>query len=87
MEKPTSEIETIIVGEISYQVTPISDKVTAKEVVNLRSEPSTINGDNSIVGELVAGNYLDRTATTSNGWSRLIYNGKEVYALSSYLTK
>lgn len=87
-EKETvSEIEKITVGEISYQVTPINDKVTAKEVVNLRSEPSTSKGDVSIVGELAAGTYLDRTATISNGWSRLIFEGQEVYALSSYLIK
>lgn len=60
-----------------------SDKVTAKQVVNLREYPST--GENFIVGELKNGEYLQRTGISEQGWSRLIYNGNIVYAVSSYL--
>ncbi len=65
------------------EFTPKNDKVTAKIEVNLRSLPTT---DSDSVGMLVSGTFLERTAISSNGWSRLKYNGKVVYAVSSYLT-
>ncbi len=63
--------------------TPANDRVTAKIEVNLRSAPSTNSG---IVGKLTSGTFLDRIATGDNGWSRLNFNGKVVYAITSYLT-
>ncbi len=63
--------------------TDANDKVTAKDIVNLRESASTTS---KIVGELKAGEYLERTAIGNNGWSKLNYNGKTVYAVSSYLT-
>ncbi|MBE6562322.1 MAG: hypothetical protein E7660_01150 [Ruminococcaceae bacterium] len=62
---------------------PKHDKVTAKNEVNLRSLPTT---DSVVVGTLKKGVYLERTATSNKGWSRLIYNGEAVYAITSYLT-
>ncbi len=63
--------------------TPTSDSVTAKEEVNLRLSPTT---SGQIVALLKNGTVLQRTATSNKGWSRLIYEGKTVYAVSSYLT-
>ena len=63
--------------------TPKSDRVTAKIEVNLRQEPST---SAAVAGVLKAGEFLDRTATSAEGWSRLTYNGQSVYAVTSYLT-
>lgn len=60
-----------------------NDRVTAKQVVNLREYPST--GDEGIVGELKHGEYLQRTGISEQGWSRLMYNGNVVYAVSNYL--
>ncbi len=60
-----------------------SDSVTAKMEVNLRMLPTT---DSEVVGKLTSGTFLPRTAKSDNGWSRLNYNGKEVYAVTSYLT-
>ena len=60
------------------------DSVTAKIWVNLRSLPSTVEGE--IVGTLKSGEFLQRTAMSDRGWSRLIYNGQTVYAVSSYLS-
>ncbi len=60
-----------------------SDSVTAKEEVNLRTLPTT---DSDIVGKLTKGTFLNRTATSDGGWSRLEYNGITVYAVTSYLT-
>ncbi len=60
-----------------------ADRVTAKVEVNLRSLPST---GASVVGVLKAGEFLNRTAISSNGWSRLTFNGQTVYAVTNYLT-
>lgn len=72
--------EDIVAGNT---FTKVSDKVTAKEKVNLRALPTT---DSEILGSLSAGTYLERTATSNRGWSRLNYNGQVVYAITSYLT-
>lgn len=61
----------------------VNDRVTAKDLVNLRESATTTS---AILGELKAGEYLDRIATGSNGWSKLSYNGKTVYAVTSMLT-
>lgn len=63
--------------------TPVNDRVTAKIEVNLRALPTT---DSEIVGKLVAGTFLERTATSDRGWSRLNFNGQTVYAVTSYLS-
>ncbi len=65
------------------EFTPKSDRVTAKVEVNLRTEPST---GSAVAGVLKAGEFLDRTAISQNGWSRLSLNGQTVYAVTSYLT-
>ncbi len=63
--------------------TPQSDRVTAKIEVNLRKSPST---DSETVGKLVSGTFIERTAISDKGWSRLNFNGQIVYAVTSYLT-
>lgn len=61
------------------------DTVTPKEVINLRSTPSTA-ADN-IVSQAANGELLRRTGVNNDtGWSRVEYNGQIVYAVSSYLT-
>ena len=62
--------------------TAVSDEVTAKIETNLRDAATT---KSNIVGVLKNGEFLKRTATGSNGWSKLTYNGKTVYAITSYL--
>ena len=69
--------------EIDNIYTSTNEKVTAKDVVNLRDSAST---KGNVVGSLKNGDVLTRTATGANGWSKLSYNGKTVYAVSSYLT-
>lgn len=73
-------------GEIQTQFTPVSDTVTAKVEVNLRSLPSVEREDSVILGQLKNGTYLPRTGISDNGWSQLTYEGQTVYAVSSYLT-
>ena len=63
--------------------TPQNDSVTAKQEVNLRLSPAT---SGEIAGVLKNGSVLQRTATSNKGWSRLIYEGQTVYAITSYLT-
>lgn len=63
----------------------VSEKVTAKSETNLRSLPSVT--DSEIIHTLKNGEYVTRTGVSDNGWSRLEYGGKTVYAVSSYLTK
>ena len=65
------------------EFTSISDSVTAKVVVNLRALPTT---ESEIVGSLKSGVFLERTAVSNKGWSRLVINGQTVYAITSYLT-
>ncbi len=61
----------------------VNDRVTAKYEVNLRESATSTSKQ---VGVLQAGEYLERTAIGSNGWSKLLFGGKTVYAVSSYLT-
>lgn len=61
-----------------------SDSVTAKEEVYLRSAPDSSTDDN-VVATLHNGEFVARTGIGSNGWSRLDYNGTEVYAVTSLL--
>ena len=60
-----------------------SELVTAKSATNLRTSPSL--DDSEIVYTLQAGEYLERIGTSQNGWSKLVYKDKIVYAVSDYL--
>lgn len=65
--------------------TPVSDTVTPKDTVNLRSSADMSSNDN-VVGLVGYGEVLERTGTSAGGWSRLTYNGQTVYAVTKYLT-
>ena len=80
VEKDPAEEQDIVAG---HTFTPKNDKVTAKEYVNLRAMPTT---DSEKVGTLNSGEFIERTAVSDKGWSRLLYNGKVVYAVTSYLS-
>ncbi|MBO5283270.1 MAG: hypothetical protein J6B43_09120 [Lachnospiraceae bacterium] len=65
---------------------PVEEYVTAKDVTNLRSEPSTDQGQLTVVTQLSNGQNARRTGINADtGWSRLEYNGQVVYAVSQYL--
>ena len=57
--------------------------MTAKDETNLRSL-ATIKSD--IVASLKNGETLTRIAVGTNGWSKLRYKNKTVYAITSYLS-
>ena len=64
---------------------PVSETVTAKIEVNLRTLPS--QGDDSTVVHLLKnGETALRTGISDTGWSRLEYAGRTCYAVSSMLT-
>ena len=71
---------------INTQFTPVNEQVTAKDVVNLRSLPSTTHPDSQILAQLKNGDVAQRVGVSENGWSKLEYNGSTCYAVSSYLT-
>ena len=70
---------------IKTEFQAVNEQVTAKSETNLRTLPSVT--DSEVVYTLKNGEYLTRTGISANGWSRLEYNGQNVYAVSSYLTK
>lgn len=76
--QPSADQDTVLGQAFS----PIKDTVTAKELVNLRAEPST---ESEKLGTLEKGTFLERTAVSDKGWSRLVFEGREVYAFSDYL--
>ena len=82
-ETPAETVEAD--PEVGIIFTEVNETVTAKQETNLRSEPSTLN-DGSVVGKLVHGDTATRTGIGHNGWSRLIYNGQTLYAVTNYLT-
>lgn len=65
--------------------TEVNETVTAKEVTNLRTVPSTSDPD-TIAEVLKNGDMAKRIGIGDNGWSKVTYNGKTLYAVSSYLT-
>jgi len=84
--KDETPAETVTANpEIGIIFTEVNETVTAKQETNLRTEPSTLN-DDSVVGKLVHGDTATRTGIGHNGWSRIIYNGQTLYAVTSYLT-
>lgn len=59
--------------------------VTAKDETNLRTAPTT--DGSTVVATIKNGEYVERTGVGDMGWTRLIYNGQTVYAITSYLTE
>ena len=84
--KDTSEREVASADvEALMKFDPVDETVTAKSVTNLRDKPSQ-GADSNVVETLQNGQTAQRTGTSPSGWSRVTYNGKTLYAISSYLT-
>ncbi len=72
--------------EITMSFTPVQESVTAKDVTNLRSKPSTLDNE-TITAQISNGEVITRTGVNSDtGWSRVEYNGQTLYAVSQLLT-
>lgn len=73
-------------GDTTMRFDSVQESVTPKDVVNLRSVPSTVDAD-SIVTQASNGEVLSRIGINSNtGWSQIDYNGQILYAVTQYLT-
>ena len=82
--KPTENIAEQV--EIQTQFEYVDDKVTAKKAVNLRSLPSTEDPRCEVVAQLDNGIVIRRTGINRDlGWSRVDYNGRPLYCITSYL--
>jgi len=78
--------EEPISGDTSMSFTAVDESVTAKDVLNLRSAPTTADSEN-VVAQLKNGESAKRIGVNNDtGWSKLEYNGQTVYAVSGYLT-
>ena len=62
-----------------------NDQVTAKSETNLRNIPSQ-GEDATVLYTLKNGEIANRIGISDSGWSKLEFNGKIYYALSSLLT-
>lgn len=71
-----SETQTVV------ENTLVNEQVRATDTVNVRSSDSE-NADK--IGKATAGTILTRTEQKVNGWSKVIYEGKEAYIKSDYL--
>lgn len=85
----TAALEQLIAEQSNDQgvvFTEINDVVTARGVTNLRSEPSTAQQNATVVDQLENGVNAMRIGYNEEvGWSKLVYNGKIVYASTAYL--
>lgn len=60
------------------------DWISPKEYVNLRTEPSTSEGDGTVSCQLQNGEKAHRTGySADSGWSRVEYNGQVLYVVTS----
>lgn len=71
--------------EVGVRFEEVMEQVTSKDVTNLRSRMDQ-EDDSCIVTQLKNGEVITRTGRGNNGWSRVIWNGQTLYAVSSYLT-
>ena len=88
IEPPKDGIPPEEVGpdvEALMNFTQVQEDVTAKDETNLRSVPSQ-GEDSQVLYTLKNGEVAQRIAVSSNGWSKVIFNGETYYAVSSYLT-
>ena len=68
--------------------TETDDWITAKEVTNLRSEPSTEKGVESVVMKLNNGDVVRRIGINEEtGWSKIVYEDMIVYASTAYMVE
>ena len=78
-EKVEADVEALMYFQ------EVDEKVTAKDVINLRDIPSQ-GDDSTVLRKLNNGEIAARTGVSDSGWSRLIIDGQKYYAVSQYLT-
>jgi len=71
---------------IETEFQSVNEKVTAKELVNLRNIPSVDDPESKVVTQLKNGEVATRTGINRDvGWSRVEYKGQILYCVSSLL--
>lgn len=80
---PVEEVSADPLALIRFK--EVNETVTAKELTNLRDIPGTDTGS-EVIEVLQYGDLATRTGIGDNGWSRIEYNGKTLYAVTDYLT-
>lgn len=78
---PETEVAEAAASE-QPQTQIVDEEVKATTTVNVRSSDSE-NADK--IGRLEEGKVVKRTENKINGWSKIIYEGKEAYVKSDYL--
>ena len=90
-EVEEDEIQKLIAEKSNDQglvFTEMDDWITAKEVTNLRSEPSTEKGVETVVVKLSNGIAVRRIGINEEtGWSKIIYEDTIVYASTAYMVE
>ena len=62
------------------------DWITPKEYVNLRTEPSTVQDNDTVSCQLNYGEKAHRTGYSEDfGWARVEYNGQVLYVVTSFV--
>lgn len=85
-ELPDGEVQEPVAGTKEMKFTEQQDSVTPKDVVNLRSVPTTTDEGNIVV-QCKNGEVLTRIGVNKDtGWSQIDYNGQTLYAVTQYLT-
>ena len=69
--------------EEGFDVTPCYDFIYTTDSVNLRRGPGT---DYDVAGSVEKDTCLERTGTTANGWSRILYNSVGYFINSEFVT-
>lgn len=84
---PPSDPNQVVTAEgRTITFTPCDDTVSPKMEVNLRTEPSTSQGDATVYYLLPYGVNVHRTGYDKElGWSRVEYDGKILYVVTSYI--
>ena len=76
-------IQPTVMAAGKVKFTSVDEVVYATTAVNVRSDPST---SHKPLSYLIYGEAVQRIGVGSNGWSKVIYKGKEAYVASKYLT-
>lgn len=71
--------------EATMNFRDVNETITAKDRTNLRNKPSQ-GSDSTVIYTLANGETATRTGISDSGWSRIEWDGKTLYAVSSYLT-
>lgn len=87
--KPTAPVNSNRVSTQDGRVivfVDCDDYITPKDLINLRTEPSTSEGESTVRTQVRNGTNLHRTGySEASGWSRVEYNGEILYAVTSYV--